>query len=142
MNSIYILLCLSLPYRHKIGISRNAEKRRGQIDQTVRGKVYRLLSVPIPNAKRVEKRLHKLLAFLHAPIKKRNGRTNGEKEWFWVVNPWTIAALVFFAPNGWWLVGLLPIPFDTISAVIIISFSIWAVIAGIVCGAAYLALTT
>jgi T5orf172 domain len=123
MKALYIMLAPSLPYRHKIGIAKNAEKRRKQVDKTVRGAVYRVWLVIPPNAKRMETAAHRIFAVWNAPIKKRGDKTNGETEWFLTVNFVTGFGLYLFAPSAWW-VALLPLPFDAV--VLVTALTLWA----------------
>lgn len=136
MNALYIMIAPSLPYRHKIGISRNAKKRQKQVTKTVSGPVYKIWVVFPPNAKRLEKTMHRFFAPLNAPIRKRGGKTNGETEWFLTINVITAFVLFVLTPEYWWL-SVLPLPFDAVvlaTALFIIAWSIRAfILAGILC---------
>ncbi len=136
MNSLYIMVAPLLPYRHKIGISNNAGKRQKQVNKTVLGPVYKVWVVFPPNAKRLEKTMHKVFAPFNAPIQKKGGKTNGETEWFLTFNFVTAFGLWLFLPKYWWL-ALLPLPFDTVVLATILFIIAWGIraliIAGILC---------
>lgn len=133
MKRLYVMIAPALPYRHKIGIAQNAEKRRRSIDRTVSGSVWKIWLVLPVNAKRLESRMHKILAVWNAPIKKQRGKTNGETEWFWTFNLITAFGLWLFVPKYWWL-ALLPVPFDTVITITVLWLWGWVVRAGIAAG--------
>lgn len=137
MKRLYVMIAPALPYRHKIGIAQNAEKRRKSIDRTVSGSVWKIWLVLPVNAKRLESRMHKILAVWNAPIKKQKGKTNGETEWFWTFNLITAFGLWLFVPKYWWL-ALLPVPFDTVITITVLWLWGWVVRAGIAAGIIYL----
>lgn len=134
MKRLYVMVAPSLLYRHKIGIAKDAERRRKSIDKSVSGAVWKIWVVLPPRALKTETLMHRALNFWNAPIKKKDGKTNGETEWFWTVNLITLSFLFLFAPSGWWYVALLPIPFDTIISVTVIILWGWLLRAGIVAG--------
>lgn len=125
MKALYIMLAPALPYRHKIGIAKNAEKRRKQVDKTVFGSVWRVWVVIPPNAKKAETVAHRVFGIWNAPINKRGDKTNGETEWFLTVNFVTGFGLWLFAPSVWW-VALLPVPFDAVLLVTALTLWAWA----------------
>lgn len=125
MRAVYIMIAPLHPWRFKLGIAKDAEKRRRQIDRTVTGKVLRVWVVWPPNAKRMETMMHRIYNVWAAPMKKNGGKTNGEKEWFLCVNLIALSFLwLFFRP--WWWVALLPLPIDAVATITVLALWAWA----------------
>ena len=75
--------------RCKIGIARQPEVRRRQVDRGVRGKVYIVYARPVLFARVVEKFLHTRFATLRFNFWQA-GRSSGRTEWFhfWFWQRW------------------------------------------------------
>lgn len=107
------LIWLFLANPVKIGIGGNSEKRRAQIDNSVPGRVVRLVSLRVRGAYQIEQSLHRALHPFRVPF-----IGSGKTEWFAgftafpaivvVALAWTWELGIFFAlvvALLWWLVG-------------------------------------
>jgi len=127
---LYVMFSPSNFWVAKIGISKNAIKRSGEVEKSIRGKkgnsidVVCLLKMPVLFAETIEGILHAFLRsfsiglFYGQSYAMKN--TNGGTEWFKYSNP--VAAVVFGVVCATWFnnqylvwaigVFLLPIPLD------------------------------
>lgn len=98
---IYIMANWAYPFRYKIGIARNVEKRKAGIDRSVRGNIIDLFWIRVLFAQRIEQFMHWLYAPLHAKM-----QGSGKTEWFWMIFPITPIFFLILV----WLIQVLTIP--------------------------------
>jgi hypothetical protein len=79
---IYVLGNWAYPFRYKLGIAKDVEKRKTGINKGQRGKVYDIFWIKVFFAHQIEGFLHLLYAPLNA---KMTG--SGHTEWFWMIFP-------------------------------------------------------
>lgn len=105
--NLYLMLHPAKPFRVKIGISGNTQRRAAQVGgvPVFSGRVWL--------ARELERTLHGLLAPLNSPQ-----AGNGGTEWFWIVNPLTAYAAHLYGFGWWWFV-VVPLPFDLLCIALI-----------------------
>jgi hypothetical protein len=81
---IYVLGNWAYPFRYKIGIARDVDKRKANIDKSMTGHIYDLFWIKVIYAQRIEQLLHGLYSPLSAKM-----RGSGKTEWFWMIFPVT-----------------------------------------------------
>lgn len=81
---IYILGNTRYWFRYKIGIARDVQARKGEIDRTLKGDVYDIFWIKVFFAMRIEQFMHFIYGFLSAKM-----RGSGKTEWFWMIFPIT-----------------------------------------------------
>lgn len=89
---IYILFSPRYPFRYKIGIAYNVQKRISEINKTMQGTTYEIFSIRIHFAEFFEGCFHVLYFFLNAKMSKKY---SGYTEWFWFVFPFTPIILLW-----------------------------------------------
>ena len=87
---LYVLRSSRYKFRYKIGISNHVERRRREVDDSLRGGVGIITSRKILFAYFWEQCLHKLYFPLNARMK-----GSGKTEWFWFVFPLTPILLIW-----------------------------------------------
>ncbi len=98
---IYVLGNWAYPFRYKIGIARNVEKRKAGIDRSMSGGIYDLFWIKVIYAQKIEHFLHGVYSPLSAKMK-----GSGKTEWFWMIFPVTPILLLILI----WLIQICLIP--------------------------------
>jgi hypothetical protein len=81
---IYVLGNWSYPFRYKIGIARNVDKRKAGINRSMNGRIYDIFWIKVLFAMRIEQFLH----WIYSPLSARMSGS-GKTEWFWMLFPVT-----------------------------------------------------
>jgi T5orf172 domain len=81
---IYVLGNWAYPFRYKIGIARNVDKRKAGIDRSMSGHIYDIFWIKVLFAMRIEQLLHSI----YRPLSARMSGS-GKTEWFWMLFPVT-----------------------------------------------------
>ena len=92
---IYILFSPRYPFRYKIGIAKNVQRRIEQLQESMRTGVYCMFCMKLYFAEFHEGLLHFIykMLFLHAPL---NKKYDGHSEWFRFILPITPMILILF----------------------------------------------
>lgn len=87
---IYVMGSTRHMCRYKIGISKNVENRRKNIESSIKGGVYVIFSCPLLAAYFWEQLLH----LIYSPFNDRKMKGSGRTEWFWLFVPVTPILLI------------------------------------------------
>jgi len=135
MDSVYLMFNPWLPFRFKIGITNNVQRRAKE------NGALTMFNFRLPAARYVESGMHGFYSWAHWPASRRH---SGRTEYFACVNPMAACVLYFFAPclpvEYYAITLFLPVPIDAAAILYAIAVVVYGGAVAALFGLAYLAM--